>query len=164
MNASPPTEIPADRSTAQARIDFVQHHLAKLPPVEIPIENRFTPGLYSRTARAPRGAAVVTRVHKTEHQFVISKGAVLVWAEGEPWHKVCAPYIGTTKPGARRVLIILEDCVWTTFHPTTTTDQDQLQSELTETPDVSYIEALPAEVSECLAGPWTKSLQEGGIE
>ncbi len=40
---------------------------------------------------------------------------------------------GITKAGTRRVLLIREDCVWTTFHPTTETDPEKIVAQVTET-------------------------------
>ena len=41
----------------------------------------------------------------------------MVCIDGGEWVELTAPYTGITKPGTRRVLYILEDCVWTTYHP-----------------------------------------------
>ena len=30
--------------------------------------------------------------------------------------EITAPYTGITKAGTRRVLYIIEDCIWTTYH------------------------------------------------
>jgi hypothetical protein len=125
------------------RVDWLQHSLGKLPPVELPLQHTFTPGLYTRTLTMPKGTVVVSRVHKTEHPFVVSQGRAAVWSQEHGVQEIKAPFVGVTKPGTRRVLFIHEDCIWSTFHPTPETDLDKLQAELTETPDVNYIDAMP---------------------
>lgn len=125
------------------RVDVLQHVLGECKQVECPIVNRFTPGLYSREILMPRGAFVVGRVHKTEHQFAVLAGLAYVWTPGEGVKLVGPGFCGVTKPGARRIALVLEDFRWVTFHPTTTTDLAQLQKELTETPDVSYVGTDP---------------------
>lgn len=107
--------------------------LAQQSPVECPLVHRFTPGLYVREIFMPKGALIVSKIHRTEHPYVISKGKVSVWTEGGVLH-LSAPHCGITKPGTRRVLYIHEDCVWTTFHPgpwPADTDPERIVAELT---------------------------------
>lgn len=125
----------------QAAVDAIQWQLGKLPAVECPVTHRFTPGLYVREIFMPAGAAVVSRVHKTEHPYVVLEGRALVWTEEAGVVEVKAGQVGITKPGTRRVLYLPENCRWATFHPTTETDLQKLQDELTATPDVSYLDA-----------------------
>lgn len=107
------------------------------PCAEPPLEHRFTHdaagnvNLYSRTIFMPKGLICTSKIHRTEHQFVVSKGVLKVWMGGG-WQLIKAPYIGITKPGARRALMILEDTIWTTFHPTTLTDLDEIEKALIE--------------------------------
>jgi hypothetical protein len=81
--------------------------------------HRFTPGLYSRQFEMFPGELIVSKIHLTEHQFIISKGVIIVIENGEEILLV-APYHGITKPGTRRVLFVpkeaVESCIWTTFH------------------------------------------------
>lgn len=109
----------------------------KLPQVECKVVNRFTPGLYSREFHMPAGAAIVSRVHRTEHQFFVSVGSVKVWNKltGET-EVITAPFHGITKPGAVRILFPLEYTVWTTFHPNpdNDTDPDKLVQKLSDDP------------------------------
>lgn len=109
----------------------------KLPQVECLVVNRFTPGLYSREFHMTAGTAIVSRVHKTEHQFFVSKGKVRVWNKltGES-EVITAPFHGITKPGAVRILLPLEDTVWTTFHPNPENEEnvEYLVNKLTEDP------------------------------
>lgn len=95
--------------------------------------NRFTNGLYSRELRMEAGTVWLSRVHKTEHQFVVSDGICDVWTEEiGGWRLHEAPFHGITKPGTQRVLMILMDCVWTTFHPTFEQDVATLEEQLCE--------------------------------
>ena len=107
--------------------------LAQSNPVySMPLEHRFTPGLYSRTIFMPKGYLCTSKIHKTEHQYVVSKGRLRVWSEESGWVEIRAPHIGVTKAGTRRALAILEDTVWTTFHPTTLTDVDEIEAAIIE--------------------------------
>lgn len=88
--------------------------------ITFPVEHTFTPGLYSRQITMPPGSRLTSKIHKTEHQFIISQGCAIVYNDGEQT-LLQAPYHGITKPGTRRLLLIPEDaeeaCIWTTFHP-----------------------------------------------
>jgi hypothetical protein len=91
--------------------------LENFPIINCPLVHRFTEGLYVREIFMPAGSLITSKIHKTQHQFFILKGAVSVWTnEGEEVY-LEAPYIGTTEPGTRRLLYIWEDCIWATSHP-----------------------------------------------
>jgi len=117
-------------SPAQARVDRIEDCLRKLPPVDCPLTHRFTPGLYIREIFMPKGTLLTSKIHKTEHPYVISKGRVSVWIDGVGVVQLSAPHCGITKPGTRRVIYVHEDCVWTTFHATNETDVAKIEKEI----------------------------------
>jgi len=100
------------------KIDELEVVMAEnFPIVNCPLTHRFTDGLYVREIFMPAGTLITSKIHKTQHQYFILKGAVSVWIdEGEEVY-LEAPYIGITEPGTRRVLYIWEDCIWATSHP-----------------------------------------------
>lgn len=104
------------------------------PTVELPLSHRFTPGLYIRELRVPAGVLVVTKIHHTEHPWILSKGRIAVWTEEKGVEILEAPASGVTKPGTIRLAIALGDVVWTTFHATTETDVEKLEKELVSDP------------------------------
>lgn len=117
---------------AQKRIDLIQSALLTCPQAATELVHRFTPGIYIRELRVPAGALVVTKIHRTEHPFVISKGRVSVWTEEDGLVTLQAPHCGVTKPGTRRVAYAHEDLVWTTFHATTEIDLEKIEVEIIE--------------------------------
>lgn len=117
---------------ASPRIDHLEARLAQLPQAECPVTHRFTPGLYAREIRMAAGTLLTSKIHRTEHPYVLSQGAVTVWTEAEGVVHLRAPYTGITRPGTRRVLYIHEDAVWTTFHPTLETDVDKIEAAIIE--------------------------------
>lgn len=123
------------------RVDMIAAYLqelAKTPEgaVETPLVHTFTPGLYSRTMKVPAGTIVVTRIHKTRHQFGVFAGKVSVWTKEDGISRIQAPYLGITEPGTQRLVYVHEDCLWTTFHPTHETDLTTLENELAVTPNL----------------------------
>lgn len=116
---------------AQRRVDQLQEAIArKLRPAPTRLTHRFTPGLYIRELFVPAGSLVVTKIHKTEHPYVVSQGRAAVWIEGRGVVEIRAPFTGVTKPGTRRVVFAYEDLVWTTFHPTNLTAVDAIEREI----------------------------------
>lgn len=89
----------------------------ELRPVELPLTHRFTPGLYAREIFMPAGTLLTSKIHNTEHPFVVLSGCARVYIPGEGARVLRAGHVGITKPGTRRVLYIEEDCRWITFHP-----------------------------------------------
>jgi len=86
-------------------------------PVELPVVHRFTPGLYVREIFMPAGTLLTSKIHKTEHPFVVTAGRVRVLIPGEGVEEFTSGHVGITKPGTRRLLFIVEDTTWLTFHP-----------------------------------------------
>lgn len=107
------------------------------PAIECPVEHRFTDGMYIREIYMPAESLITSKIHKTEHPYVVSKGKVLVSIDGGEWVLIEAPFTGITKPGTRRVLYVLEDCVWTTFHlnPSNTDSVDEIEERIIEKHD-----------------------------
>lgn len=113
-----------------AKLRELDRILGEQPQVHMPLHHVFTPGLYVREICIPKGTVTTTRIHLKEHPFVISHGLVLV-REGDRWVKLGAPYLGVTEPGARRVIVALEDTIWSTFHVTDKTDPDEIARDVT---------------------------------
>lgn len=123
-----------------------------LPPAECPVVHRFTTGMYIRELRVPKGTLVVTKLHKTQHPYVVSKGKMSVWTIESGVSVITAPHIGITEPGTQRVAYAHEDTIWVTFHPSNKTNLDDLeldliqpQPELTIPIDAKVINELTAE-------------------
>lgn len=83
-----------------------------------PLTHRFTPGVYTREILNPAGSLVVTKVHRTEHQFVLLEGTMSVWDFEGGWKTITGPLVGATQPGTRRIIYAHTDCRFMTIHPT----------------------------------------------
>lgn len=90
--------------------------IANLPQVDCPVAHLFTPNLYVREIFMAKDTLVTSKIHKSTHPFTISKGKVAVSIDGGKWEVLEAPYTSVTLPGTRRLLYIIEDCVWSTYH------------------------------------------------
>jgi len=87
----------------------------------------FCPGLYARTVFMPAGSVLTSKIHKTQHFFVVTKGSCTVSNSHGQRELIAAPYLGVTMPGTKRALLIHEDCIWTTFHATELTDVAEIE-------------------------------------
>ncbi len=100
---------------------------------QLPLYHLFPKGQYVRTIFMPAGTRLTTRVHLVEHPFFILTGSVEVWGEDGGYEILNAPHVGLTKPGTRRVIRILADCLWATVHlnPTEETDPEKIVERVT---------------------------------
>lgn len=137
-------------AATHAKVDAIQAAVERMPQVELPLTHRFTPGsgsatgMYIRTIFMPKGALVISKIHRTQHPFVVTKGRCMVWdrlAPGPPI-EIRAGHIGITMPGTRRILYIYEDTEWTTFHATDKTTPEAVEADIIEPHDFDREEAL----------------------
>ena len=122
----------SDVATIPNRVDAVHRFCAAYPPANLPVTHRFTPGLYAREIFMPKGSLVVSKIHRTEHPFVVISGHAAVWDESNGVQQLRGGHVGITKPGTRRVLFIHEDCRWITFHATDKMDVEEIEAEIIE--------------------------------
>ena len=121
------SKLPMEAQSRYDRVDELESDLAKMEQFHFPVQDVFTPGLYTRIITMPKGSFLTSEIHKTEHPFLIMKGKVEV-ANVETGEVVIyeAPHVGITKPYTRRVLNVIEDTVWATSHVTKETDVEKI--------------------------------------
>lgn len=107
------------------RLECALETMAKFFPDEVPTFHKFTEGMYIREVHVPAGVIFTSMTHKTQHPFVISKGVCDICNEVGEVQRYAAPHTGITEPGTRRVFLVQEDLVLTTFHATDITDPDE---------------------------------------
>ena len=111
-------------------IDVVENIIANQPQIECPVTHRFTPNMYIREVFVPAGTILTSEIHKKEHPHVLSLGKITMW-DGEGGEiTVSAPYCGITKENARRVVLVHEDCIFTTFHVTEATNVEDAENDI----------------------------------
>lgn len=115
--------------------------------IDAPLQHKFTEGMYIREIFMPAGSLWTSKIHKTEHPYVVSYGKVAVSIDNNEWYEITAPYTGITQPGTRRVLYILEDCIWTTFHRI-----DGMKSEYNDLP-IDEVEKIVEQIENKILEP-----------
>lgn len=139
------------------RIDQLELAMQAYRPVNCPLTHTFFPGLYVRKIFMPKGeegeeTLITSMVHNTTHPFFVMKGKVAVFCENDGVQIIEAGYDGITTPNTRRVLRILEDCVWITTHPTSIMPVDNTEQAILEAVDKVEQEIMKPYVNELLGG------------
>lgn len=114
------------KSESWRKIDAIEQEMEAHPEsfFEIPTKHIFTPGLYVRQVFMKKGRFITTRIHLTEHPYIVSFGRALIWTDDDGVIEFDGDHIGVTKPGARRLLYILEDMLWATCHANPDNERD----------------------------------------
>lgn len=97
--------------------------------VECPVRHLFSPGIYIREMTMPANSIVLGHEHTTEHANLVLKGKAIVLIDGVR-HRIEAPFVVNSKPGSRKIALVLEEMVWCTVHATTETDIEKLEAQL----------------------------------
>jgi len=109
-----------------------QDEFCKLPNVVFgdselcPLKHSFAPGVYVREIFIPKGVLIVGKIHKHDHPNFLLQGKVLVITE-EGKRILTAPMSMISKAGTKRIVVALEDTVWTTVHVTNETDLEKIE-------------------------------------
>jgi hypothetical protein len=91
--------------------------------------HHFAPGCYAREIELPADSIVIGKIHRHAHVNVVSKGHVVVYTP-TGLEEIRAPATFISKPGTKRVVVALEDTVWTTIHVTNETDLEKIEAEI----------------------------------
>lgn len=118
-NAKTPTE-------RRAAILAIEAEALALPPEcreQAPLRHHFAPGQYAREIYLKKNTLTGGRIHRHAHVNVLSMGRCLVYTEFGT-ELLIAPETFVSRPGTKRLVLPLEDVVWTTFHANPTDSRD----------------------------------------
>lgn len=115
---------------SRERVLDLQHALADLPQVDMPVTHHHAPGVYVREVFHPAGVAVVGYEHTTEHLFLLVSGELTVTTD-DGMRTLRGPCMVRTAPGTKRAAYAHTDCVVMTIHATDKTDPDAIMAEIT---------------------------------
>lgn len=96
-----------------------------------PLTHTFINGVYAREILMFEGQTVVGRIHRHAHLNFIMRGKVRVLTEHEGAKEYTAPCMFVSQAGTKRLVHVLEDCLWVTVHPTSKTTPEEAVEELT---------------------------------
>lgn len=95
----------------------------------LPLRHTFAPGAYARQILIPAGSLVVGKIHKHAHLNLLMLGQAVVATE-DGIQTYIAPYVFTSQPGTKRVVVAVHDVVWVTVHLTDSTDLARIEEEI----------------------------------
>lgn len=110
----------------QQQILEIEATCKKQEQVDVLVEHFFANGVYARQMYLPAGVLAVGKIHKFENICVVSKGVVRVTTD-EGFDVITAPATFVGKAGVKRVLLALEDTIWTTFHTSIDDDLEKIE-------------------------------------
>ena len=94
-----------------------------------PLFHTFSDGLYTREMHAPKGYAIVGKIHRHEHLVHLTKGSILVVDETGT-KKLEAPATFVSKAGIKRIGYTIEDVAWMDIHKTDASTVNEVEKEI----------------------------------
>ncbi len=92
------------------------------------VVHHFSPGIYAREVRIPKGAVLTGKIHKTEHLCILNGDIEIASQDGKGRFTGYLTFL--SKPGVKRIGFAHEDTVFTTIHAIKGTDISALEEEL----------------------------------
>lgn len=90
------------------------------------LRHHFAPGCYAREMTIPAGTLIIGKIHKHAHLNIISKGRAKVVTEFGTVD-IVAPNTFVSEPGTKRVVMAIDEVIWTTIHVTDETDLEKIE-------------------------------------
>ena len=90
--------------------------------------HHFSPGIYAREVRIPKGAVLTGKIHKTEHLCILNGDIEIASQDGTGRFTGYLTFL--SKPGVKRIGYAHEDTVFTTIHAIEGTDISALEAAL----------------------------------
>lgn len=117
-----------ERRELLVRLGETSLQLPKENHVHIEPNHYYCDGVYAREILIKKGTALVGEIHLKDQINVVSKGKIRVATE-EGVKEIEAPCTFISPAGTKRAGYALEDTVWTVFHATQSTDQQEIREE-----------------------------------
>lgn len=99
--------------------------------VEIPVNHRFSGGIYARELTIPKGTLLTGRIHKFDHFDIMLSGDITVSTDSGEVKRLTGLNIMEGKAGKKRAGYAHEDTHWITFHSAEERDPQEMYEFLT---------------------------------
>ena len=110
--------------TRRKHIDRIENFLKQVPESctngdgTIPVHHYFQDGIYTREIEIPAGTLLTSEIHRYAHPSFLMVGKCIVMTERNGTEVIEAPKLMITQAGTKRLIYVLETCVWCTVHRT----------------------------------------------
>lgn len=111
-------------------LDQVESEMHERGLVDIETSGFLCNGLYVRTVLIPAGTYLTSKLHNTDHPFILSAGEIIIYTEDGGEQHLKSPFIDITPKGTRRFAKAVTDCLWTTIHRTDHTTEEEIEKEV----------------------------------
>lgn len=132
-----------DLKPLRDKVTAFEAEIRKIPPVDCPVVNHFSEGIYAREMFIPKGTVLTGKIHKFTNLNIMSKGDLSILTE-QGVIRVKAPYTVVSPPGTKRIAYAHEDTVWTTIHATEDTDLEKIEHHFVAQDEPEYLEYCKA--------------------
>ncbi len=89
-----------------------------------PVKNTFAKGMHIREITIPKDIFAIGKIHLHEHVSFLLKGKMIIVDEENGRQVIEAPTTIISKPGIKRAVYALEDCVFTNVFSNPTNEKD----------------------------------------
>lgn len=134
-----PAEVQGSSDSLLSKVESIEDKIRAMPPVDLPVTNHFSKGVYARELFIPKGTVLTGHIHKYTNLNIMSKGELSILTENGVI-RVKAPFTVVSPPGTKRLAYAHEDTVWTTIHGTDETDVDLIEQEFVVHNEQEYLE------------------------
>lgn len=112
-------------------LDRVEAQMHEIGVIDFETSGFFCGGMYVRTVFVPKGSFLTSKIHKTDHPFILSAGTITIFTQqGE--QTLTAPHIDITLKGTRRFARADSDVLFTTIHRTDKKTEQEVEEEVVE--------------------------------
>lgn len=129
--------------TSLDTIREVECVLKNFPQLSVPVEHDFGHNIYARKVTMASGSVITSKLHMRDHFAVVLRGLVDVWEPGGEKKRLRGGDFFKTKAGTKRILHVLEETEWVTFHGTEQTTPEAVEAEIIEPEDHLLPEQAP---------------------
>lgn len=112
----------------RAQVTALEEDLRQLPPVEMPVTEYWSEGVYGREIFIPAGTIITGKIHKFRSLNVLVSGEIAVLTN-EGMRRVCPPFVEVSEPGAKRIAYAVTDTRWLTVHGTHETETAKIEQQ-----------------------------------
>lgn len=117
-----------ERRQKLCELEEICRQLPQETQVDIEPSHIHCEGVYAREILIAKDTVLVGEIHLKDQINVVSKGRIRVATE-EGVKEIEAPCTFISPAGTKRAGYALEDTVWTVFHATESTDQQEIKKE-----------------------------------
>lgn len=121
-------ELPAQGKVSRIKIERLERFILQLPQVDLSTKNYLHGGMYAREVFIPAGTVLTGSAHNFDH-INVCDGEIVVWTE-DGMKILKGHHTLTSRKGAKRAGLALQDTYWTTFHATDKTDIREIEDEV----------------------------------